>query len=142
MTASPVDLNGLDPAAAAFLAAFRAANQELDVAALRRCFADTFLAGDSSGATVVPREAFLQALPARAAAAEQAGVGRAVLVSARAERLDDAWLLLTTGWSAPLTSGGELAMSSTFLLHDDGTDVRATVYLNHRGLPRHLGAET
>jgi hypothetical protein len=125
----------LEERVAAFLEAFRAASAALDVEAQRGLFAETFLVGDAEGARPVPREAFLQAIPARAAAAEQAGVGRARLVEASMLRLDDAWVLLRTEWSSPTADGGELPMTSTFLLHDDRSTLRITAYLNHRGLP-------
>jgi hypothetical protein len=50
-------------------------------------------------------------------------------------RLDDAWVLLRTEWSSPTADGGELPMTSTFLLHDGGSELRISAYLNHRGLP-------
>jgi hypothetical protein len=118
-----------------FLDAFRRASAAMDAEAQRELFAETFLAGDATGATPVSRASFLQALPARAAAAKQAGVGRAGLTGSSMLRLDDAWILLRTEWSAPVATGGELPMTSTFLLHDSGSDLRVTAYLNHRGLP-------
>lgn len=137
---SPSVVAHLDPPVTAFLETFRAGIATLDLDGLRNCFAETFLAGDGNGAVPVPREAFLSALPARASAAEKAGIGSARLVDATAQRLDDRWTLLSTAWSAPLHSGGELPMSSTFLLHDDGSGARAAVYLNHQGLPLRSGA--
>jgi hypothetical protein len=125
----------LEEEVAAFLESFRRASADLDVDAQRELFAETFLVGDADGARPVPREAFLQAVPARAAAAEQAGVGRAQLVEASMLRLDGAWVLLRTEWTAPLADGGQLPMTSTFLLHDDRSALRVTAYLNHRGLP-------
>jgi hypothetical protein len=135
--APPTPLPGaqLEERVAAFLESFRTASADLDVEAQRECFAETFLVGDAEGARPVPREAFLQAVPARAAAAEQAGVGRAQLIEASMLRLDDSWVLLRTEWSAPLADGGELPMTSTFLLHDGRSGLRITAYLNHRGLP-------
>jgi hypothetical protein len=120
---------------AAFVEAFRQASAALDAEAQRELFAETFLAGDSNGAAPVPRESFLQAVPARAAAAKEVGVGRAALTGSSMLRLDGAWVLLRTEWSAPLADGGELPMTSTFLLHDSGSDLRIAAYLNHRGLP-------
>lgn len=133
--ATPLPVAQLEGRVAAFLESFREASAALDVDGQRALFAETFLVGDASGARPVPREAFLQAIPARAAAAEQAGVGRAQLVEASMLRLDGAWVLLRTEWSSPLADGGELPMTSTFLLHDDGAELRVTTYLNHRGLP-------
>jgi hypothetical protein len=133
--ATPLPVADLEDRVAAFLECFRRASSDLDVDAQRGLFAETFLVGDAAGARPVPREAFLQAIPARAAAAEQAGVGRAQLVEASMLRLDESWVLLRTEWSSSLADGGELPMTSTFLLHDDHADLRVTAYLNHRGLP-------
>ncbi len=131
----PLPVEQLDERVAVFLASFREASATLDVDAQRECFAETFLVGDADGARPVPREAFLQAVPARAAAAKEAGVGRAQLIEASMLRLDDSWVLLRTEWSSSLAAGGKLPMTSTFLLHDDQSELRITAYLNHRGLP-------
>lgn len=133
--AQPLPVERLEERVASFLEAFREASSALDVDAQRDLFAETFLVGDAGGGRAVPREAFLQAVPARASAAEQAGVGRARLVEASMLRLDDSWVLLRTEWSSALADGGELPMTSTFLLHDDQAELRITAYLNHRGLP-------
>jgi hypothetical protein len=135
----PLPAEQLEERVAAFLESFRKASAALDIDAQSQCFADTFLVADSAGARPVPRQAFLQAIPARAAAAEQAGVGRARLVEASMLRLDASWVLLRTEWSSSLADGGELPMTSTFLLHDDSSALRITAYLNHRGLPVNRG---
>ena len=88
----------------------------------------------------VPLETFLAVLPNRVRAAAAAGVGRAVLRSAFSSALDEYWVLLRTAWAAPRSDGDELAMASSFLLHRSDSGMRATVYLNHEGLPRSLGA--
>jgi hypothetical protein len=119
---------------ARFLNTFQRASHELDLEALNGCFAEVFLAADANGSYAVPRQAFLDALPKRAAAA--AGIGRAALRSAHAQSLDDHWILLRTLWAAPRSDGQELDMASSFLLHRDGTELRAAVYLNHEGLPQ------
>jgi hypothetical protein len=85
----PLPLEQLEERVAVFLGSFREASATLDIDAQRECFADTFLVGDANGARPVPREAFLQAVPARAAAAKEAGVGRAQLIKASMLRLDD-----------------------------------------------------
>ncbi len=126
------------PGVVSFLETFQRASRELDLDALRGCFAEIFLAGDASGSRPVPRQAFLEALPARAAAAAAAGVGRAALRSATAVMLDDRWTLLRTTWAAPREGGGELPMASSFLLHREGDQVRAAAYLSHEGLPQTL----
>ena len=130
----------LDDRVATFLESFRAASATLDLDVQRECFAETFLAGDDGGARPVPREAFLRAVPNRAAAAREAGVGQAELVDSSMLRLDASWLVLRTEWSAPLRAGGRLPMTSTFLVHDDGSRLRISVYLNHAGLPLSTGS--
>jgi hypothetical protein len=130
----PLPVEQLEERVAVFLASFRKASGTLDVDAQRECFAETFLVGDADGARPVPREVFLQTVPARAAAAKEAGVGRAQLIEASMLRPDDSWVPLRTEWSSSLADGGELPMTSTFLLHDDRSELRITAYLNHRGL--------
>lgn len=139
MTDAIAGVESLEADVAAWLEKFRQASADVDQDALRDCFADMFLAGDASGARPVPREAFLAVLPNRVSAAAAAGIGRAVLRSASASSLDEHWVLLRTAWVAPRADGGELPMSSSFLLHRDDAGLRATVYLNHEGLPRNLG---
>ena len=139
MTDTVAATDGLEPDVAGWLARFQRASGEVDLDTLRDCFAETFLSGDASGGQPVPREAFLAVLPNRVRAAAAAGVGRAGLRSASATALDQNWVLLRTGWAAPRAEGGELVMSSSFLLHRSGSGLRATVYLNHEGLPRNLG---
>jgi hypothetical protein len=88
----PLPVEQLEERVAVFLASFRKASGTLDVDAQRECFAETFLVGDADGARPVPREVFLQTVPARAAAAKEAGVGRAQLIEASMLRLDDSWV--------------------------------------------------
>jgi hypothetical protein len=144
MTDAIAGIDELDADVAAWLERFRKASGDVgidpDVDALRDCFADVFLSGDASGGRPVPLETFLAVLPNRVRAAAAAGVGRAVLRSASASALDEYWVLLRTAWAAPRSDGGELAMASSFLLHRSDSGMRATVYLNHEGLPRSLGA--
>ena len=121
-----------------FLRVFERASQELDLEALKGCFEDVFLAADAHGSHAVPRQVFLDALPGRAAAASAAGVGRAVLRRADAKALDDHWILLRTTWTAQRSDDQELHMASSFLLHRNGSELRAAVYLNHEGLPRNM----
>jgi hypothetical protein len=106
---------------------------ELDL--LGDCFADPLLAAGPRGAQVVAKEVFLQALPRRAKAFADAGVGPAALTSLDAQRLDEHYLLARTGWDAPRLDGGEpVHLEATFLLHDDGDRLRIVLYLNHQGL--------
>jgi hypothetical protein len=119
-----------------FLHTFQRASHELDLKVLEGCFAEVFLAADAKGSQAVPRQAFLDALPGRATAAAAAGIGRAVLQSASTQALDDHWILLRTTWAAPRSNDQDLQMASSFLLHRDGPELRAAVYLNHEGLPQ------
>jgi hypothetical protein len=139
MTDAIAENDDLEPDVARWLQRFQKASADVDLEALGDCFAEVFLSGDASGGRPVPRETFLAVLPNRVRAAEAAGIGRAVLRSASASALDEHWVLLRTTWAAPRTDGEELAMSSSFLLHRSDSDLRATVYLNHEGLPRSLG---
>jgi hypothetical protein len=139
MTDAIAGVDSLEPDVAKWLESFRRGSEALDVDILRDCFAEVFLAADVTGGRPVPREKFLAVLPHRVRAAEESGVGRAVLTSASASPLDNHWVLLRTTWAAPRAGGGELAMSSSFLLHRSDSGLLAMVYLNHEGLPRDLG---
>lgn len=140
MTDAIAEGDDLEPDVARWLQSFQRASADDDLDTIGECFAEVFLSGDASGSRPVPRETFLAVLPNRVRAAEEAGIGRAVLRSAFASALDEHWVLLRTTWAAPRTDGGELAMASSFLLHRSDSGLRATVYLNHEGLPRSLGA--
>lgn len=120
----------------AFFDRFSTASDALDLDALGGCFADPFLAADPTGARPVPRDAFLRALPKRAEMFADAGIGAPSLTSLTHQRLDDHYLLVRTEWSAPrLIGDGSVPLSSSFLLYDDGTDLRVALYLNHQGPP-------
>lgn len=140
MPDSIAGIESLDADVSRWLDTFRQASADVDLDTLSECFADVFLSGDASGSRPVPRETFLAVLPNRVRAADAAGIGRAELKAASASPLDEHWVLLRTAWVAPRTDGGELAMASSFLLHRNDSGLRATVYLNHEGLPRSLGA--
>jgi len=118
-----------------FFDVFADASSDLKLDLLGDCFADPFLSADATGARPVPRDAFLQALPRRAAMFADAGVGRAELKSLAETRLDENYLLVLTEWSAPRLAGGDpVPLISSFLLHDDGTRLQIVLYLNHAGL--------
>ncbi|GIF25803.1 hypothetical protein BJ973_003076 [Actinoplanes tereljensis] len=103
---------------------------------LGACFADSFLAADGTGARPVTRDDFLRALPRRAAAFADAGLGPTVLTALTETRLDDHYWLVRTEWSALRPAGGDpLPLASSFVLHDDGESLRIVLYLNHEGLP-------
>jgi hypothetical protein len=118
-----------------FFAEFATASGTLDLDVLARCFADPFLSADAGGARPVPRAAFLQALPRRAQMFADAGLGAATLTELSHSRLDDHYLLARTQWSVPRDAGGEpLQLASSYLLHDNGDELRIVLYLNHLGL--------
>jgi hypothetical protein len=134
---SHAPLSGTESRIRQFFDVFSAARGTLDLNVLAGCFADPFLSADASGARPVPRTAFLQALPRRAQMFADAGIGAASLTSISHHRLDDHYLLVRTEWSAPRTAGGEpVSLASSFLLHDEGEQLRIVLYLNHHGLPQ------
>ncbi|WP_433292146.1 hypothetical protein ACQP2F_27235 [Actinoplanes sp. CA-030573] len=103
--------------------------------ALGECFADPFVVADTDGARPVSRAAFLQALPRRAQAFADAGVGRAALTSLTESRIDDNYLLIRTEWECARLAGGDpLRLASSFLVRDDGDRLEILLYLNHAGL--------
>ncbi|MFC6565503.1 DUF4440 domain-containing protein [Actinoplanes utahensis] len=123
-----------------FLATFSSANEASRPDLLGDCFADSFLSANSSGARPTTRDAFLAALPQRATAFGDAGIGVPELVERTWRRLDEHYLLVRTDWQAPRAFGGApVALASSFLLHDDGRRLRIVLYLNHEGLPRPTG---
>lgn len=130
-------LSAIEPRIRQFFDVFSTAGETLDLNVLADCFADPFLSADASGARPVPRTAFLQALPRRAQMFADAGVGAASLTSISHHRLDNHYLLARTEWRAPRIAGGEpVHLASSFLLHDQGEQLRIVVYLSHQGLPQ------
>ncbi|BCY14742.1 nuclear transport factor 2 family protein [Actinoplanes sp. L3-i22] len=96
------------------------------------CFADQFLVADAAGARPVSRADFLRALPRRAEMFADLGIGRAELSELTSTRLDQHYVLARTEWTAPrLTGGDPVTMTSSYLLHDDGTHLKVVLYLNH-----------
>lgn len=129
--------SGIESRVRQFFDAFATASRTLDLDALAHCFADPFLSADASGARPVPRATFLQVLPRRAKMFADAGVGASSLTAISHQRIDDHYLLARTEWQAPRADGGEpVHLESSFLLHDDGANLRIVLYLNHRGLPQ------
>lgn len=117
-----------------FFALFQRASADTDVETLASCFLDSFLVGDAHDARTVPRDAFLQALAGRSAAATAAGIGPAALTALSVDALDPHWFLARTQWSAPRAGAADLVMSSTFLLRRHDGALRVATYLNHEGL--------
>lgn len=126
----------LDDRLRRFFETFARASDPVDPAALAGCFHDVFLAGDGSGATAVPRAAFLRALPDRVRQFAAAGLRPATLDRITHQELDEHYVLVRTEWTAARTDGGPPAtLSSSFLLHRNADDLRIVAYLTHRGLP-------
>ena len=120
---------------AAFLERFAAGSDSLDPDLVGRCYQQVFLAADADASRVVPREAFLAALPRRRETFAAAGIGPATLRSWTHQDLDAHHLLVRTEWQAPRLDGtGSIPLSSSFLLRRDGDELQIMVYLNHRGL--------
>lgn len=119
-----------------FFDVFTQAGDGIDTETLTGCFAESFLAGDASGARPVSRQAFLQALPRRAKMFAEAGIGPAVLDSLAPERLDDHYVLVRTTWTAPRAGGGApVRLVSSYLLYRAELGAyRIVAYLNHEGL--------
>ncbi|WP_433383420.1 hypothetical protein ACQPZX_21300 [Actinoplanes sp. CA-142083] len=118
-----------------FFEIFAEASGELQLDLLDYCFADPFLSAGPGGTQAVPKDVFLAALPRRARAFADAGVGPAALTSLDETRLDEHYLMVRTGWDAPRWDGGApVHLESSFLLHDDGDRLRIVLYLNHQGL--------
>src|SRR6266508_471568 len=130
-------LSSIDSRIRQFFRLFSDASETLDLDVLTDCFADPFMSADASGARLVPRAVFLQALPRRAQMFSDAGIGPASLTSIRHNQLDPHYLLARTEWTAPRIAGGEpVHLASSFLLHDEGEQLRIVLYLNHQGLPQ------
>lgn len=120
---------GAEPRVHTFLAA-------LTDAGSAELFADPFLLAGADGARPVSRAAFLAMLPRRAQLFADAGFGAARLTTVDQVRLDEHYLLVRTGWSAPSHTGGDPAeLSSSYLLHDDGSSLHVVAYLNHKTVP-------
>jgi hypothetical protein len=118
-----------------FFDVFSRSSDVLDLDALAGCFDETFLSADATGTRVVPRPAFLQALPRRAQAFADAGIGPAALRQLTHQELDPHHVLARTTWTAPRTDGsGEVTLDSSFLIRRDGDRLRIIVYINHQGL--------
>jgi len=119
----------------AFLGRFADASAGSDPAAIGRCFADVFLSADANGARPVARDAFLGALPKRAAMFAAAGLEpHAALDTVTPTALDRHYTLVSTTWTARRSgAGAPVRPASSFLVHDDGDDLRIVVYLNHEG---------
>ncbi|MEU0560212.1 hypothetical protein [Dactylosporangium sp. NPDC006015] len=119
----------VEPNVHAFLAALGGAGSV-------ELFADPFLFADAGGARPVSRADFLAILPRRAQMFAAAGYGPAQLTRTEQQRLDEHYLLVRTDWSAPSITGGEPAeLSSSYLLHEDGTSVSVVAYVNHKTVP-------
>ncbi|MDI6104143.1 hypothetical protein QLQ12_36680 [Actinoplanes sp. NEAU-A12] len=120
-----------------FLATFSSASETSRPDLLGDCFADSFLSANNSGARPTTRDALLRTLSHRTDMFKNAGIGTPELIERSWRQLDGHYLLVSTNWHAPRTSGGQsIALASSFLLYDDGRRLRIVVYLNHEGLPQ------
>ena len=120
-----------------FFELFSRSGNALDLDALAGCFDEVFLAADATGSKVVPRPAFLQALPRRAQMFADAGIGPAALKHLTHHELDRHYVLARATWAAPRTNGGGVVtLASSFLLRRDGNYLRIVVYITHQGLPQ------
>ena len=126
-----------------FFTMFERASDSLDADDLVRCFAETFMAADPSGAQPVPRDAFLSVLPRRRELFSAAGIGRVSLSRLDHRSLDENYVLAQTEWTAERTGGpagqDSVALLSTFVLRRTDDGLRIVFYLNHRDLADVLG---
>lgn len=120
-----------------FFDQFSRCSNALDLDVLAGCFDEVFLAADAAGSKVVPRPAFLQALPRRSQMFADAGIGPAALQHLTHSELDQHYVLAQTTWAAPRINGsGEIRGDSSFLLRRDGDKFRIVGYITHQGLPQ------
>ena len=117
-----------------FFAEFERNGNTRDLDAVANQFADVFMSADPKGAVAVPRETFLAALPHRERLFATVGLTRTRLASIRETRLDDVYTLVDTDWIGELRDGGELALSSTFILRREGESHVVVFYLNHQDI--------
>jgi len=123
-----------------FFDVFAAASQRLDREVLGGCFAEVFMSADPAGTHVVPREAFLDFLPRRAALFAAAGVASPALASISHTVLDDHYVLVDTTWTAERTApgAGPVTLSSSFVVHLAADGPQIVFYLNHHDLAQLL----
>jgi hypothetical protein len=117
-----------------FFAEFERNGNTHDLDAVAKQFADVFMSADPTRAVAVPRETFLGALPQRERLFATVGLTRTRLASIKETPLDDVYTLVDTEWIGDLRSGGELHLSSTFILRREGQSHVVVFYLNHQDI--------
>ncbi|WP_322781039.1 nuclear transport factor 2 family protein [Frankia sp. Cas4] len=132
------------PAVESFFARFEHASRMLDTAALSDMFAEEFLSLDPSHATCVTREDFVRTLPLRERLFASVGATGTTLTGLSETSLDGLHTLVETTWSVQFDAnhiaGGELTLSSAFLLRRYDDRWRVVAYLNHHDIVSVLAA--
>lgn len=120
----------------AFFDRFEQASDSLDVDTIAALFAEVFMSADPNGVTVVPRDAFVAALPQRQKLFDRMGASAIRLTALTENRLDEHHVLVHTQWAADLRdpSQAPLELSSSFLLRQDGESLTVVFYLNHQDI--------
>ncbi|MDQ2737913.1 MAG: nuclear transport factor 2 family protein [Actinomycetota bacterium] len=132
---SPIDVNDLISAdVRRFFIEFERTSNELDLPASAAQFTDPFLTADPNRVAVVPKAAFLNALPSRAELFASIGRVGSHLLRLTETRLDDLHVLVDTEWETQLRDDtgrvDTLALSSVFILRRDNGTLRIVFYLN------------
>jgi hypothetical protein len=100
-------------------------------------FADPFMSADPGGVTMVPKAAFLAALPAREKLFASVGATGMRLTGITETPLDDHYILVDTRWETePATGDTEpLSLSSAYILRrTEDHRLQVVFYLNHQDL--------
>ena len=121
-----------------FFTEFERTSNELDPAASAGQFADNFLSADPNRVVVVPKAAFLAALPQRIRLFESMGRTGTRLVSIHETALDERHVLVDTQWTAhlvdPAGRSDNLPLSSVFILRRENAGLRIVFYLNRQDI--------
>lgn len=118
-----------------FMREYARFSDEGDVAALARCFAETFVAGGAQGAKAVRAADFALALPKRYELFKQMGCGRTELVGYSEQSLDERYVWARTRWRLTFERGEADAIpvevESSYLVDAGAEPMRFLVYLAH-----------
>lgn len=121
-----------------FFIEFERTSNELDLHASAAQFTDPFLTADPNRVAVVPKAAFLNALPSRAELFASIGRVGSHLLRLTETRLDDLHVLVDTEWETQLRDDtgrvDTLALSSVFILRRDNGTLRIVFYLNRHDI--------
>ena len=105
---------------------------------VRGCFAETFLNLDPTSAGTVPREALIQALPARTRLFASIGIEALQLTELTEQPLDELHTMAATTWSARFAADAAdptpLALPSRFLLRRHADSWQIVAYLSSTDL--------